>query len=237
MTAIHTGFLHIMRQLRNDSLLLIMLFVPFLAGTIFHFGLPVAESYLTNFFSVPVILAPYYQLVDVLLSLLTPTILSFVVALIILEEADDGIVRYLAITPLGKKGYLISRLGIMTLIAIPLNLFVTSYFSITELKPSIILAFSVFGAVHGLVVALMIVALSSNKVEGMAIGKVTSLITVGLFAPYFLSDQLSYLFAAMPSFWVAKFVIEGQILFLILSLTINVFFICLLFRRFAAKLR
>lgn len=216
---------------------MLLLFVPFLAGTVFRFGLPFAEEYLAYYFSVSVILVPYYQLADVLLSLLTPTMLSFVAALVILEEVDAGITRYLAVTPLGKKGYLISRLGIMTVVSIPLNLIVTTFFSLTAWSLSTSLAISVFGALHGLVVALMIVALSANKVEGMAIGKLTSLISLGLFVPYFLPGWISYLFSGLPSFWIAQFVIDGRYFYLVLSLIINSFYVYLLFQRYAGKLR
>lgn len=237
MKAIQSSFLQLIKQLSKDSLLMLLLFVPFLAGTVFRFGLPFAEEHLAYYFSVPVILVPYYQLADALLSLLTPTMLSFVAALVILEEVDVGITRYLAVTPLGKRGYLISRLGIMTVISIPLNLIVITFFSLTAWSLSTSLAISVFGALHGLVVALMIGALSANKVEGMAIGKLTSLISLGLIVPYFLPGWISYLLAGLPSFWIAQFVIDGWYFYLVLSMMINSFYIFLLFQRFAGKLR
>ncbi len=237
MRAIQISFLQLIKQLRSDSILLVLFLVPFFVGTIFRFGLPSVEKYLTNYFSVSAILVPYYQLTDVLLSILIPTMLGFVAALIILEEADSGITRYLTVTPLGKKGYLISRLGITTVISVPLNLIFTSFFSLTNCTFPIILSLSIFGALHALLVALMIVALSSNKVEGMAIGKLTLLISLGLFVPYFISGWVSYLFALLPSFWAAKFVAEGQYVYLFLSLMINSIYVLLLFQHFAAKLR
>lgn len=42
---------------------------------------------------------------------------------------------------------------------------------------------SIVGAVQGCAVALMIVVLSSNNVEGTATGKLTSLLTIGLEVP------------------------------------------------------
>lgn len=100
-----------------------------------------------------------------------------------LEESDDRIIRYLPVTYVGKIGFLASRLGIATVLTIPLNMLAPVLFHITGLQMSDAFFLSIVGAVQGCAVALMIVVLSSNKVEGTATGKLTSLLTIGLAVP------------------------------------------------------
>lgn len=236
MKAIRLSFLQMLRQMRKDYMLFIMPLVPFLAGAAIRFGLPFAEERLTAHFSVPALLAPYYQLADALLTLLAPILLSFVAALILLEEADDGIVAYLSVTPLGKKGYLLSRLGMMALISIPFSLLVSFLFHIKGFGVMETLLLCIAGAIYGCVVSLIVVAFSSNKVEGMALGKLTSLLTVGLIIPYCVSSPAQYLFAPLPPFWLAKFLLEKNGLYLGAFLLVALGWAAALGRRFLRKL-
>lgn len=100
-----------------------------------------------------------------------------------LEESDDGIIHYFPVTYLGKIGFWASRLGIATILTIPLNMLAPVLFHITVLQMSDAFFMSIVGAVQGYAVALMIVVLSSNNVEGTATGKLTSLLTIGLEVP------------------------------------------------------
>lgn len=237
MRAIRISFLQMLAQMRKDFMLFIMPFVPFLAGAVFRFAIPFAEQQITRYFAVAGIITPYYQLIDALLILLTPTLISFVAALIMLEESDDGIISYLSVTPLGKSGYLVSRLGIATVLTIPLNMLVFALFHIEGFGILNTLLLSIVGAVQGCVVALMIVALSSNKVEGMAIGKMTSLLTIGLVVPYFISGPAQYIFAITPSYWIGRFIMEGRLLYLGVSLLIDVVWVLALAKRFMKKIQ
>lgn len=237
MRAIRISFLQMLVQMQKDFMLFILPFVPFLAGAVFCFVIPFVEQQITRYFAVPVIIAPYYQLIDALLFLLTPTLISFVAALIMLEESDDGIISYLSVTPLGKIGYLVSRLGVVTVLTIPLNMLVSALFHIEGFGILNTLLLSIIGAAQGCVVALMIVALSSNKVEGMAIGKMTSLLTIGLVVPYFILGPAQYIFAITPSYWIGRFIMEGGLLYLGVSLLIDVVWVLALAKRFMKKIQ
>ncbi|WP_343210320.1 ABC transporter permease [Anaerolentibacter hominis] len=235
MRAIRISFIQMLVQMRKDFMLFVMPVIPFLAGVLFRFAVPFAERKLTGYFSVPGIIAPYYPLIDAALTLMTPVLIQFTAALIMLEEADDGIIRYLSVTPLGKKGYVISRLVIPTACTIPLNLLVSALFHIEGFGPLNTILLCTAGSIYGCVIALMIVTLSSNRVEGMAVGKMTSLLTIGLAAPFFIHSPAQYLFAVTPAFWVAKFVLEGHMIDLIVCVLISAIWAAALFRRYIRK--
>ena len=103
------------------SISLIAVFVagvaPVLAGVAIHFAVPFIEKILIRYTGIPEMLSPYYGLLDIFLASITPTMYCFIVAIVILEERDDHIDRYLFVTSLGRKGYYISRIFIPALLA------------------------------------------------------------------------------------------------------------------------
>ncbi|MFR2405497.1 MAG: hypothetical protein ACLS76_10135, partial [Eubacterium callanderi] len=82
---------------------------PPLCGAFFRFGIPVLEPLFVRWFGFG--LESYYLLLDLLLSGITPYMLCFVSAMVILDETDSHMSAYLCVTPIGKNGYLVSRLA------------------------------------------------------------------------------------------------------------------------------
>jgi fluoroquinolone transport system permease protein len=99
-----------LRQISKDSMLYAVLAAPLLAGCAFRFGVPAAESALCGYFGEASILSGYYLLFDLFLAVMTPYIICFVSSLVMLAEYDENMSAYLAVTPVGKRGYILSRL-------------------------------------------------------------------------------------------------------------------------------
>ncbi len=222
--------------MKGDAMLIMITATPFLMGVLFRFGIPFAEGLLTGCFGTPAILSPYYALFDLFLLILTPAMFNYAAAMVMLEEADDHIAAYLAITPLGKAGYLCSRLGFSALIAFAVSAIVGLLFRLSQLSLPMLLGVALAGMFQGAVVALLIAGLSKNKVEGMAMGKFTSLLSLGAFAPYFLQNGAQYLASPFPAFWIAKAVQSGAAYSLPVSMALSLLYITLLYGRFAKKL-
>ena len=85
-------------------MLLCACLLPILCGILFKGGVPLLEEMLCGYFNKKVVLVPYYRLIDIGYSLLAPAMFCFVSAMVVLEERDEGLASYSAITPLGKKG-------------------------------------------------------------------------------------------------------------------------------------
>ena len=66
--------------------------------------------------------------------------------------------------------------------------------------------------------------------------KMASLIFLGFVVPFFVWSDAQYLVAFLPSFWVAKLSVEGNILFIFPALAVCVIWIWMLGRRFGRKL-
>lgn len=236
MKAIYLCFSQMLQQLKHDIMLLTISIVPFLIGAVFRFVIPAAEHVLTGYLGKEAILASYYNLFDLLLIILTPYMLDFVVAMVILEETDDHMTAYLAVTPLGKAGYLLSRLGAAGVISFPVSIIVSLLFHLTQINILMLMGIALAAAVHGVVVALLIVALSTNKVEGMAVGKMAGLCSLGALIPYFITGKAQYFLSFLPSFWMAKSMQANSYVTLLISILLAVLWMIVLSKKFIKKM-
>ncbi|MFB0919807.1 MAG: ABC transporter permease, partial [Oscillospiraceae bacterium] len=178
----------------------------------------------------------YYLLFDLFLAILTPYMLCFVSSLIMLTEYDENMSSYMAVTPVGKRGYILSRLVFPAAIAIFVSVILMKLFSLTVWTISALIVTCTLSSLLSVGVSLLLVSLSHNRVEGMALGKLTGIILLGLPIPFFLLSGAQYLFSLLPSFWIAKLSVEGDYLFTVPALVTSLLWIWLLYGRFAKKL-
>lgn len=236
MKALSASLGGLVRTLRADLMLFFMLPVPLLAVVAFRILIPMGEGLLTAYFHVPALLSPYYLLIDLLSASMAPLIMAYVSVMVVLEERDDGLARYLAVTPLGRGGYLLSRVGIPVLFgavyAVPLLL----AFSLTALNFWLVLLLALAGGLSGVIAALLVPAVAGNKVEGMALTKLSTLLLLGLFVPFFVDGPLRYLAAPLPSFWMAELALSGQGWYFLPVLGTAAVWLWALWRRFSKQM-
>jgi fluoroquinolone transport system permease protein len=230
------AFRQFLYQIRKDAILLLLCVAPVLCGVFFRYGIPAIEDLVLEQFGLSDIMKPYYLLFDLMLGVITPLMYCFASAYLILGEIDEGISNYMAVTPLGKKGYLVSRLGIPTVLSAVITMIVMTVFSLTDFSLYIILSLTIMSSAMGYMEALLIVAISGNRVEGMAVSKISGLLILGLPAPFFITGNIQFLLSFLPSFWASKFVSEKNPIFLILNLIISFVWITCLYHKFERKI-
>ena len=199
-------------------------------------AVPVMERALVSWTGRTEVLAPYYGLFDLIFSMLAPIMFCFVTAMVVLEEHDDHIENYLFITTLGRKGYLISRIFLPVVIAFIMTVILLPVFKLTALSAVEVLLLSGTGALQGIIIALLIVTLSTNKLEGMAVTKMSTLTILGAFAPYFVRGRISYILSFLPSFWIGKTIYDHKIIFMIPAILAAFLWIYILMKKFLRKL-
>lgn len=232
MRAIRLSFFQMTVTMRRDMMLLASCFVPILAGFFFRFAIPFLEVALTGCFRIPSIISPYYKLIDLIFVMLSPVMFCFVSAMVSLEEADEKTAEYLFITPLGKKGYLIARFGVPSAAAFFLTLILMPVFKLTDFSPAAILLFAAGGTLQGLIVALLILTLSSNKLEGMAVAKLSTLTILGAVIPFFIKNNMQYVLFLLPSFWIGKAACGDTLLYMFPAFVLSAAWILLLLKRY-----
>ncbi|MDO5293688.1 MAG: ABC transporter permease [bacterium] len=226
------SFVAFLKQISQDYMLFAAVFAPLLAGMFIRFGVPFAEELLIMQFHRSTVLSPYYKMIDLLLSMVTPLMAGFISAMVMLGEKDDCIISYLAVTPLGKKGYLISRLLIPSLFAAVIGFVICILFQISTLSPWTLAIISIFTTALGGIICLFIVSMSSNKVEGMAIGKLSGIVLLGVFVPFFFHSWVQYIAVILPSYSIGKYVTTGEGKWLVTGGFLTLFWFILLYRRF-----
>lgn len=136
-------------------------------------------------------------------ALLIPAILiGWVGGFLLLEDRDDGIMPALAVTQAGKAGFLAYRMAAVALLTAMLTLA-----GMPVLVPQASLALSlvllVLIAATAVLCAMILPAIARNKVEGLALTKLTNLLAI---APLLaiIPSPWRYLASMVPTFWIGE---------------------------------
>lgn len=192
------------RQILRDGMLFILLPAPFLLGAALRFILPYADGILSQELNFS--LYPWYPVSDAFLLTMTPAMIAIMCAFIVLDERDEGISLYYNITPSAGWNYLIARIGLPMVWAFASSVVVVLLFGLAVDNISVILTVSVIATLQGIIFFMLLVSLAGNKVEGLALSKITNIISLGLFVPWFLAAPYSFLFGFLPSFWIGQMI-------------------------------
>lgn len=230
------SFAIFIRQITSDSMLLVVCIAPILAACFFRFGIPVVERLLCSYFQETSILSGYYLLFDIFLSVVTPYMFCFASSMVMLTEYDENMTNYLAVTPVGKQGYILSRILFPAVLAFLASVLLMHYFTLTAWSFLMIVLTCLSTALLSSTVSLLVFSVSHNRVEGMAMAKLAGVMMLGLPVPFFLTSAAQYLFAPLPSFWLAKFCLEQGSFSFLLSLLTSGVWIWLLYKKFERKL-
>ena len=229
-------FYMLIRQISRDSMLYAILLAPLMAACVFRFGIPYAETLLCEYFEKTSILSGYYLLFDILLAILTPVMFCFSSSMVILTEYDENITNYIVATPVGKRGYIISRIVFPAVLSFFITAILMSLFALTRWQTLMLLLTISLTCLLSVIISLLIISYSHNRVEGMAMAKLSGVIFLGLPIPFFMSSNIQYLFSLLPSFWIGKLCLEKNYSFVIPALMTSFLMILALYRRFEKKL-
>ncbi len=236
MKPIFRSFIMFIQQIFKDSMLIAICGAVVITAFFIRFGVPVIENVLCSYFGKETILRDYYMLFDLLLALLTPYMFCFASAMMMLTEFDENMTGYLAVTPVRKKGYILSRLVFPAIIAFIVSVILIRWFSLTVWSMDMILLVSLLSCTASVTVALLLFSFSHNRVEGMAVGKLSGLLMLGLPIPFFLISNVQYLLSPLPSFWITKLCMTQNMIFLLPAFICSLSWFWILYRKFSRKI-
>lgn len=236
MRAIRLSFFQMLTYMRRDMMLFAVCFAPVPVGLLFRFGIPFLEAVLTDWFHLSAIISPYYALIDTFFAMLSPTMFCFVSAMVSLEETDEKTAAYLFITPLGKNGYLTARFCIPAIAAFLVTVVLLPIFKLTSLSAIEIISLAAGGTLQGIITSLLILTISSNKLEGMAVSKLSGLMIFGAAIPFCIKDNLQYVLFPLPSFWIGKAAYENILLYMLPAFALSAIWIYFLLKRYLHKI-
>ncbi len=194
------------RNIWREPMYLVTLLAAPLLGLFVRFALPPVFELIERQLDVP--LAGYLPLAVVFLGLLPSMMAGFLVGFLLLDERDSGLTEYLAVTPLRMGGYTAYRMllpallgfaGTLIFVACALPVLSLGWYEAIPLLPSIVAV-----SFQGPWFALMLTAFSSNKVEGIAMGKLFGLFLLAPFAETLLPLPYRWAAAVLPQFWFTR---------------------------------
>lgn len=137
------------------------------------------------------------------IALLIPAFLiGWVTGFLALEDRDDGPLLALDVTPVGKGGFLAYRVAVTALVSAAITLFAWPL-AIPEQPAAMAALMAILVAINAVLAALVLPAIARNKVEGLALTKVTNLFSiVPLIA--IAPSPWRYLAGIVPTFWIGE---------------------------------
>jgi fluoroquinolone transport system permease protein len=144
------------------------------------------------------------------LLLLTPMMFGFVIGLMLLDERDEGVLTAVALTPVGRTGFLAYRMAAPTAWSGIAAVTVALLAGLVAFAPQRLAALALLAGLQTPLLALFLAAYAPDKVRGMALAKVGSVL-IGLGALAVLApDPWLWLAAPSPHFWLVRLVIVRE---------------------------
>ncbi|MGF7048931.1 fluoroquinolone transport system permease protein [Paenibacillus sp. DS2015] len=148
-------------------------------------------------------LSTYTDFAVIFLLTIVPLLPGTMAGLLMLDERDENIIAYYAITPLARKGYLCYRLFLPSVLSI---LFIVLFFLLSGIaKVQVESGYAlILLALEAPCIALLLASFAANKVEGLALSKVNGLLIAGPIIVAFVPEPWQVLGMWVPTFWPAK---------------------------------
>ena len=236
MRAVNRMFIYMVKQITQEMMMLMLCIAPVLVGVFFRIGIPFLENTVLKHYGFERMMIPYYEIFSWLLAMLTGMLFAFAGGLVVLGEIDDNVAKYIMITPVGMRGYLSSRIIIPALISGVFTFVLVPFFSLVHIGIARLIVMVISTMLSGIVTTLLVVAISSKKVEGMAVGKLSGLFGIVLFVPYVVTGTMKYVFCLFPMFWIGEWSLSGGWVKLIAAFIEFGFWIYILFLKFQNKM-
>ncbi len=189
-----------------DPLLMASLLGPLAVIAVTRFGFIPLSDWIERQYGFA--LAPYSGFAATFLLLTIPLLPGTMTGLLMLDERDENIMSYYSVTPLTRRGYSVYRLFLPTLLSVLLSAAFVLFSGITESRSENIYALTLL-ALEAPCIALFLAAFASNKVEGLALSKISGLLFAGPVVAAFIPEPWQYAGMWIPTFWPAKCYLLG----------------------------
>ena len=192
-----------LRNIRRDSLLGWMIFVPLISAIVLRLAVPPITDSLIAQFNFD--LTPYYPvLLAYFFVMMGPIVFGVLVGFLLLDERDDDTLTALQVTPLSVNNYVLYRIIIPVILTIVLMFVIFPLAGLGSLDFWPLLLATLVAAPMAPLFALFLATFANNKVQGFAMMKGSGGV---LFAPilaFFVSSNWELAFGILPTYWPIK---------------------------------
>jgi fluoroquinolone transport system permease protein len=227
-----------LNNIRRDGILILSLLGPILLAPLLRFGLVPFTGLLQGLVGLD--LSLHYPIIVSFLALLTPMLVGILAGFLILDERDENILTYYAITPLTKTGYLFYRTLAPVVLGFGMTYLLIAFVGLTELNYLRLFPVIFMASLEAPMLALFLGTFAANKVEGLAVSKAMGITFMAPLAGYLVESNWHLLGGLFPPYWVTQAFLaagggEGYVFYTVVGLFVHVLAIYILVRKFAAR--
>ncbi len=192
--------LNLYKIIIRDSFMLFIFSLPLFVALIFRILLPIIRINLLQYFD----LSEYYNFITIFIIIIGPMLSGMVIGFNLLDDRDENILSYMAITPIRKRGYLLFKVFAPMIAVLIQSILILLIFNLGNISMLRIAPLILICSLETPMYALIMASLADNKVEGLAIGKLTGISLMGPFVSYFMSSNWKYVAGVLPTFWICE---------------------------------
>jgi fluoroquinolone transport system permease protein len=188
------------RNVARDPLLLLVLAVPVLLALLVRMAFPWAAALAAPRLA----LDDYAPFVVGYMLILTPMLVGGAAGFMLLDEREEQLLAALAVTPLGKQGWLTYRVALPVAATAVVSVAAVYLSGLEPPPPGRLLIMVLLAALEAPLATLFLAAFAANKIQAMALAKAGTVVVVAPFATLLVPSFWEYLAAPLPQFWVVK---------------------------------
>jgi fluoroquinolone transport system permease protein len=191
------------RNIRRDSLVAWMIYIPILMAVVLRFSLPFVHARLLEQYNFD--LTQYYT---VLLSYFfigtCPMVFGAVIGFLLLDEKDDRTLTALQVTPMPLSSYIVYRVSIPIVLTFVMLIIIFPLANLTPFNLKVILISALASSPMAPMFALFLASIAENKIQGFALMKLTGIFLLAPVFAYFVTSSWELVFGLLPTYWPLK---------------------------------
>lgn len=220
--------------IKKDSMVLLLLISPLLIALLMKYGSIILNNILFDHYHFD--LRVYYLYIDGFIFFMSGMIYGLVIAFLIIDEIDDGVVSYYNITPIGGKKYLQVRFLLPLLFLLILFSIISVFLTLMRYDLLKLISIWVFSISQMYLTGLIVINLANNKLEALVVSKMLGLQIIPFILSIFEKSNFRYFFSFLPSLFLGLAFERNFYFNILLSILISIVMICIFKLRFQKKL-
>ena len=228
---------HELKNIVRDKMYAFFMIYPIIIGIVAYYLIPYLRE------DVGVLIA---NIVSLLFVLMTSFMFGAITGFTLLDDQDDHVLYSLKITPIKVRDYIVIKLFFSYFLGFLATLLLVLITQLFESSIMNIIGISLLAALQAPMLALLINAFASNKVEGFVFMKATGILVMIPIASLFLTNWTELFLGIVPGFWVARLVSMSMIPsdyflnefgYYLLGYIVNIGLIWLLFNKYKHRIQ
>jgi fluoroquinolone transport system permease protein len=194
-----------LRQVLRDSVMASLLMAPLLIIVVFKLLLVFLIPAVADRTGFDITL--WYPWVMSFVIILNAGMLGIVTGFMMLDDKDGNIAELMAVTPLGRSGYLLNRLSFASGLGMLYTFLAFYVLGIVSIDVFSVILLSLLLAVYSATIGLLLFSGAENKVKGLTFSKALNLLILFAFADLFSLKWFTVIAWFFPPYWISQIIL------------------------------